>query len=387
MDCVELKPLYHRGSERIGIFFWYNSEIEGAVRRLKDVRWSRTHRCWYVLLNNENYRAIKEALAGKAALNTTALKSYLEQRQAVLPVLNSNAVSKQRSGLLVQYPLGAENLQAYQHFTELLKLKGYSPNTLRSYCGAFHQFLRILKAVPANSLSRQHIHAYLLWLLEKKGASETQVHTVVNALKFYFEQVEKRPREFYDLPRPKKPQKLPPVLSEKEVARLISNTNNLKHRALLMTSYSAGLRVSELVKLKLTNIDSDRMTIHVQSGKGKKDRMVALSETLLEVLRAYYKVYKPAVYLFESDCKGVPYSTRSAQEVLRKAKAITGIFKKGSIHLLRHAYATHLLEAGTDVRYIQELLGHKSLSTTMLYTHVAQRDTAIIKSPLDRLKM
>lgn len=384
---VILKPLYHRGGERIALCFPYNKALEQHVRRLQEVRWSRTHTCWYVPLGKENYTAIQAALKDKAILHTETLKNYLEQRKAALLMVKTSTVSKQRSDLLLQHPLSAENLQAYVRFGELIQLKGYSVNTLRSYSGAFHQFLRLLGQVPANSLTRQHIHTYLLWLLQKKGASETHVHTVVNALKFYFEQVEKRSKEFYELPRPKRPQKLPQILAEREVGCLFSNTRNLKHRALLMTSYSAGLRVSELVNLKVKDIDSTRMTIHVRCGKGKKDRMVALSKTLVEVLRSYYKAYKPAVYLFEGHHKGMPYSTRAAQEVLQAAKRAAGISKKGSIHSLRHAYATHLLEAGTDVRYIQELLGHKSLNTTMLYTHVARRDTAVIQSPLDRLKI
>ncbi|MCU7552909.1 tyrosine-type recombinase/integrase [Chitinophagaceae bacterium LB-8] len=195
-----------------------------------------------------------------------------------------------------------------------------------------------------------------------------------------------RGREFYDLPRPKKPKKLPGVLAESEVARIILQMKNLKHRALLMTAYSAGLRVSELVKLRIKDIDPGRMMIHIREGKGGKDRMVPLSQTLLETLRIYYQQYKPGEYLFEGENRG-PYSTRSAQEVLKKAKRWAGIQKKGSIHLLRHSYATHLLEAGTDIRYIQVLLGHNSLKTTLRYTHVSNLKLGSIQSPLDRLKL
>jgi len=235
-----------------------------------------------------------------------------------------------------------------------------------------------------HSLTKAHIHAYLLWLLQKRGYSEVHVHTAVNALKFYFEQVEGRAKELYDLPRPKKPQKLPSILPEEEVLALIQKTENLKYRALLMTSYSAGLRVSELVGLKIRDIDSKRMMLHIREGKGKKDRMVPLSEKLLETLREYFRRYKPKQYLFEGD-GNQPYSSRSAQLILQQAKAKAGIHKQGSIHLLRHSYATHLLEAGTDIRYIQAFGGHNSLQTTMRYTHVSRLKIESIQSPLDRL--
>ena len=208
----------------------------------------------------------------------------------------------------------------------------------------------------------------MLWLLKWKRYSYTHLHTTINALKFYFEQVEGRAKEFYDLPRPQKPLKLPPVMGEEEVVQLIQKTKNLKHQALLLTAYSAGLRVSELVALKIRDIDSGRMLVHIHEGKGGKDRMVQLSEVLLETLRAYYKQYKPTVYLFEGDRRGEPYSTRSAQKVIKRAKLRAGVKKKGSIHMLRHSYATHLLESGTDIRYIKELLGHNSLKTTLRYT-------------------
>jgi site-specific recombinase XerD len=244
--------------------------------------------------------------------------------------------------------------------------------------------LRILGKVPVTSLSKEKVQAYLLWLLRERHYSEANLHTAVNALKFYFEQVEGKTKEFYDLPRPKKPFKLPSVLSEQELISLIQKTENLKHRALLMTAYSAGLRVSELVSLKIADIDSGRMLIHLHGAKGKRDRMVPLSQKLLATLRAYFRLYRPKVYLFEAE-PARSYNAHYAQAVLREAKQKAGVYKKGSVHLLRHSYATHLLEAGTDIRYIQNFLGHKSLQTTMRYTHVSQLKIEAIQSPLDRL--
>jgi len=293
-------------------------------------------------------------------------------------------VSKSKVQLLLDYPLSPENLTAFEAYLGLLKLKGYSSNTIQTYSGAFHYLLRLLGAVPVSTLSKGHVQAYLLWLLEKRGYSYANLHTTVNALKFYFEAVGGRGREFYDLPRPNKRLKLPSILSEEEMIGLIQKTENLKHRALLMTAYSAGLRVSELVSLKIKDVDSHRMLLHVRDGKGGKDRMVPLSQKLLHTLREYVKHHKPREYLFEGEGEEA-YSARSAQNVLREAKQKADIKKGGGIHLLRHSYATHLLEAGTDIRYIQAFLGHNSLKTTMLYTHVSKLKIETIQSPLDRL--
>ncbi|RYZ27474.1 MAG: integrase [Sphingobacteriales bacterium] len=288
--------------------------------------------------------------------------------------------------MTLERPLCPDNLEAFSRFSEMMKLKGYSPNTQRTYSTEFHYFLRMLGETPAANLAKDEVQGYLLVLLQEKGYSEAHLHTAVNALKFFYEKVEGREKEFYDLPRPKKALTLPNVLAEEEVISLIKGASNLKHRTLLMTAYSAGLRVSELVHLKIADIDSKRMLIHVRRGKGKKDRFVGLSAKLLEVLRDYFKEYKPKEYLFEGEGGG-PYSARSAQQVLQAAKKAAGIDKKGSVHMLRHSYATHLLENGTDIRYIQDLLGHFDLKTTVRYAHVAKKGPTTIKSPLDRLDL
>jgi site-specific recombinase XerD len=338
-------------------------------------------------LCKESYTLLKEKVGSMAAIDSAALKKYLIQRKAVQPLLSRIKLTRQRAQQLVQQPLNAANLEAFRRFQALLQLKGYSPNTLRTYATEFHCLLRLLGFLQVNDLTKQHIQSYLLWLIRKKGYSELQVHTAVNAIKFYYEQVERRERAFYDLPRPKKKDRLPSILAESEIVTLLQQTGNLKHKVLLMTAYSAGLRVSELVGLRIKDIDSSRMLIHVRQGKGKKDRMVPLSQKLLEALRTYHKTYKPKDFLFEGEEPGTPYSTRSAQEVLKVAKQKARIGKRGSIHSLRHAYATHLLEGGTDIRFIQELLGHQSLKTTLIYTHVGVKNIGNIQSPLDKLNL
>jgi len=206
-------------------------------------------------------------------------------------------------------------------------------------------------------------------------------------VKFYYEQVLGRQKFFWEIPRPKKPFQLPRVFNERELQRMFSAAMNLKHKALLFTAYSAGLRVSEVVNLKLTDIDSERRQIRIENSKGKKDRYVGLSMLLLDVLRAYMKKIKPRPlkYVFEGDRPGNPYSCRSAQLVFHQARVKAGIRKEVSFHALRHSFATHLLEKGVDIRYIKDLLGHFSIKTTERYLHVRKEDLVTIVNPLDEL--
>jgi integrase/recombinase XerD len=213
------------------------------------------------------------------------------------------------------------------------------------------------------------------------------VHSRINALKFYYEQVLGQDKFFYKIPRPKKPLTLPKLLSEDELARLFNALTNKKHKAMLFTIYSAGLRVSELVRLRIADIDSKRMTVFIARAKGKKDRYVNLSPVLLHILRKYIKecVPRPKEFLFESGQTGGAYPTRTVQQIFQDAKHRAGIRKDVGVHVLRHSFATHLLEKGTDIRYIKDLLGHFNIKTTERYLHVSRQQLVSIVSPLDDL--
>ena len=236
------------------------------------------------------------------------------------------------------------------------------------------------------SLTKEEIQAYQRYLVEDRKVSTSYQNQAINAIKFYFEKVLKQQRETYYIERPRKERYLPVVLSEEEVKKIISSISNLKHRCMIMTAYSAGLRVGELLDLKLGDVDSNRMLIRINQGKGKKDRVTLLSVKLLELLRQYYKQYRPHNYLFEGAAGG-RYSERSIQNVLQRAARKTGILKHVTMHTLRHSFATHLLENTTDLRYIQELLGHSSPKTTQIYTHITTRGFGQLRSPLDNLEI
>ncbi len=383
MQTIVLKPFHHRGEECIGVYFSHSNTLTNIVKKQPNARWSRSKGCWYLPCNRMQYERLVKDCKGNALIDNSYLKMYLQQRKAIVPA-NHSVIDPATAKMILQYPLSEANLLALVALRNMLMLKAYSPNTIRSYCNEFHQLLRLLGNRVVNDLTKEQIMSYLLWLLKNQGYSEVSVHTAVNVIKFYFEKVLGRQKEFYDLPRPKKPFKFPSILAEEEIIKLIQQLPNLKHKAILMTGYAAGLRVSEIIHLQIRDIDSMRMMIHIHAAKGKKDRMVPLSKKLLQTLREYYLLYKPKQYIFENPAGGM-YSVRSAQQILHNAKVQAGITKKGSIHMLRHSYATHLMEGGTDIRIIQELLGHNSIRTTMLYTHVSKKDLGRIESPLDKL--
>jgi site-specific recombinase XerD len=391
MATITLKPLLHRGCENIAIIAPNEAAITIVIRKLPKVKWSQTNRCWYVPLNDDTLQSVKTILKDIAEVDGELVKKYFEKKKAVvktlpLPLSSGN---KKTTPLFTSpaWRLSKENLQALQRFTDQLKLKAYSDSTIKTYRNEFLQLLQLLKKKPVNDLTIDDLRRYFIYCFEKLKLTENTMHSSINAIKFYFEQVLQREKFFWEIPRPKKPQLLPKLLNENELAKLFNALRNKKHKAMLFTAYSAGLRVSEIVNLKITDIDSKRMQIFIERAKGKKDRYVNLSPVLLDILRSYLKTYKPrpSKYLFESDYTLRAYPTRTVQQIFSNAKEKAGIKKEVGIHSLRHSFATHLLEKGTDIRYIKEILGHFNIKTTERYLHVTKQSLVNIISPLDDL--
>jgi site-specific recombinase XerD len=269
-----------------------------------------------------------------------------------------------------------------------LVLRGYSPRTRKVYLGHLRRFLAWtgggLRDLPADPLPL--VQRYLVHLARSRRVSRSYHSQVVSALRFLFETVLERPRLALQIPRPRKEAQLPTVLSPKEVARILARARNPKHRAILMLLYSAGLRVSEVVRLRLEDVDPDRGMLRVRRGKGGKDRYTLLADRAVEALRRYREAYTPDAWLFEGARRGRHLTERSVQRVVSHAASAAGIRKPVTPHTLRHSFATHLLEGGTNLRIIQELLGHQSPRTTQVYTHVARSTLASVRSPLDNLE-
>ncbi|MGL4630193.1 MAG: tyrosine-type recombinase/integrase, partial [Leadbetterella sp.] len=302
----------HRGKKVIFILFKKDQKLIDRVKTLIGVKWSQTKKAWYVL-DTDFYR--------------------------------------EKFGLSAQNPISSEtlgaihtiNVPAITRFVETLQLKGYSPNTIRTYKNEFASLLILLGNTSVDYLSAEKLRAYFLYCTNILKLSENTIHSRLNAVKFYFEQVLKQEKVFIEIPRPKKPSQLPKVISMKDIKKLFEVTTNPKHNLMLKLCYGMGLRVSEIIALKITDIDSDRMQVLIESAKGKKDRYVNLPQSILEQLRTYYKQYKPGQYLFEGQYGG-QYTTRSAQKVFGDAMEKAKINKTVGIHGLRHSYATHLME-------------------------------------------
>ena len=266
-----------------------------------------------------------------------------------------------------------------------LELKNLSPRTRSCYLTWMRSFALHFHRAP-DELGEQEIRDYLHYLIQEKKASQSGVSQAYSALKFFYETTLKRDWNRFRIPRVQKGKKLPVVLSQQEVQAILSAIRNLKHRALLMTIYSAGLRLSEVVHLKVSDIDSQRMMIRVQQGKGQKDRYTLLAQRTLKILRDYWKEYRPTDWLFPGKPATRPLSDSAVQKVFEKVLLRAGVKKQASVHTLRHSFATHLLEEGADIYHIQRLLGHTTPNTTAVYLHVSRKDLGGLISPIDLLE-
>ncbi len=267
-----------------------------------------------------------------------------------------------------------------------MQLKRYSSSTISSYSNFMLQFVNRFNYTEKNliKLSNKEIIRSCITLIQEKKYSHSSQKQFLGSIKKIYSECFRRSIDLSVIYPSRSPRELPDILSLNEVKCLLYETKNLKHKAILTTIYGLGLRISELINLKITDIDSDRMVVFIRQAKGKKDRTIMLSDNLLKLLRDYFLKYNPKIYLFEGQ-KSPQYSASSIRKILMKSIEKTGITKKVKVHTLRHSFATHLLENGTDVRIIQKLLGHNNLNTTMIYTHVANSTISKIKSPLDLL--
>jgi integrase/recombinase XerD len=390
MAIVTLAIKLHYGEERIFISFPYSKMINDAVRQVRGVKWSKSATQWHLPVEKAAIEALKQKIQTIAQLDTRILKKQLlERKQNAAPTLPLTKYSSQNpvKRTVNIRKIRAVNAHVLPSMKQQLKLKAYSSSTISTYLNEMSQLLQALGDIPADDLQPVHLKRYLVYCLDKLGLKENTLHSRINAMKFYYEQVLGKDRFFWQIPRPKKPVLLPRLLNETELRKLFNALANRKHKAMLFTAYSAGLRVSEIVNLKIADIDSKRMQIFIGRAKGKKDRYVNLSPILLDILRKYVKEYSPPPreYLFESEQTLQRYPVRTVQQIFSNAKRAAGITKSVGVHSLRHSFATHLLDKGTDIKYIKDLLGHFNIKTTERYLHVSKKQLVNIVSPFDDL--
>lgn len=378
LPIITLRNLMIDGQRCIGLQYYPIRGIDLIVNDLSQVQYSDEYRMRYVANTEEVLHTIMQRFKGIAWIN---FKFFFKNK----PIhtygghedFSALKEKNQRQNLVLHY--------CPPEYIQLLETRRYSLNTARTYCTLFADFVKHYKEKSLNDINELDIKAYVHRVV-KSGKSVSYQNQVINAIKFYFEQVLDMPQRFYEIDRPNRERKLPLVISEEEVVRLLDAVKNLKHKAILVTMYSCGLRISELLGLKLTDIQSDRKLVLIRDAKGRKDRTTVLATTTLELLRKYYLQYKPKEYLFEGG-EGIPYSAKSVSNILKQALYRSGIKKQATPHTLRHSFATHLLENGTDLRYIQVLLGHNSPKTTEIYAHVSTRYLQDVKSPIEKLSI
>jgi integrase/recombinase XerD len=375
---VTVKAFTHNGETVLGMYFEFDDQLADVCRKLA-ARWSQSNKCWYVPAQSYSVKTLIIQFRGLAWIDATALYQGKSPSQQKLKPQSKKALSAKEAKPTRHYSLEKPIPHAY---LEKLKRKRYSPNTISTYTSLFRDFVNYFAHLDPATITPNEINGYLDYLVNKRKISHSTQNQVINAIKFYYEKVLGKERLTFEIDRPRKERHLPQVLSKEEIRSMLAAPTNLKHRCMLTIVYSAGLRSGELINLKVTDIDSTRMQIRIKKGKGNKDRVTLLSKNALVLLREYYKVYKPKKWLFEG-MNGDPYTSTSLRQVCKAAALKARINKHVRLHDLRHSFATHLLEGGTDLRYIQTLLGHSSSKTTEIYTHVSERHINLIKSPLD----
>ncbi|QXP70707.1 tyrosine-type recombinase/integrase [Polaribacter sp. R2A056_3_33] len=373
MKKINLTISQLRNKNVLVIRFAYNNEIKEHLKKLKNVVWSQTLRSFYSELSLENLRIVFNHLKKP---NWTI--DYIELQ----PFINKSKIEERRNSHLIEQLPDVYQLEL-QKFKKWLFQKRFSENTVNTYVDVTTTYIKYVLLKNAEIFSSKIVEAFSYDYIFIPNKSISYQNQFISGIKKFFE-YKGYSYEEIQIERPRKEKKLPIVLSGSEIKSLFNTLTNLKHKALLCLLYSAGLRIGEAINLEINDIDSKRMLIHIKQAKGKKDRYTLLSPVFVKILREYYIAYKPEKYLFEGQ-KGGKYSNTSAQKVLKNALFKAGIRKKATLHSLRHSFATHLLEKGTDVRYIQELLGHSSPKTTMIYTHVTEPSLKNIKNPFDDL--
>jgi integrase/recombinase XerD len=340
------EPIKHRGENRIAVYFEKNAEWIARIKKLENVKWSATLKAWHLPDNDENRKRFK-----------------------LDPTLN----------------LSEEQALKIAEFIRWLKSKRYSESTIKTYSEAIKTFLLYYSNKAISDITNNDLIKFNNDYILKKNLSSSYQNQIVNGVKLFFQTIEQSKLKVDLVHRPKREKLLPNVLSKEEVKEILGVTQNMKHRTMLSLIYACGLRCGELLALKPMHIDSHRKLLIIKQAKGKKDRIAPLSIKSIQMLREYYTAYKPKEYLFEGQHAGQPYDNRSLQKVLKQSLLKAQINKPVTLHWLRHSYATHLLEAGTNLRYIQEILGHSSPKTTQIYTHVSSEGLQHIISPFDTL--
>ncbi|MBL7981465.1 MAG: tyrosine-type recombinase/integrase [Flavobacteriales bacterium] len=393
--AVKLEHLVHNAQRCIALYFAYDAELVHAAKQA-GAKWSATHRCWWTPNAPEHLQAIFAAFKGKAWVDMNGLRKKPDAVPTVpkAPSKPTSTVTTSKPPTRTDQrtqrkepqavPLTPEHENALAAMRKKLEIARYSPRSIQVYLSATRQLFQHFPQKHPNDIRTEDIEDFQHHLATARKVSNSYLNQVVNAVRYYYKDVLGDMHRVKFIERPRKETKLPLVLSKAEIAALLKAPSNLKHQAMLALAYSGGLRVSEVLALRTDDLLIDRGLIRIRAAKGNKDRTTLLGRSTAELLKRYVEHYQPRTLLFEGQGGGA-YSARSLQKVLESALDKAGIQKPATMHTLRHSFATHLLEQGTDLRYIQALLGHASSKTTEIYTHVSTRYLQGIVNPMDNL--
>ena len=373
MKNVFAENVTHKGEHRIAIRFEYDAELIKHVKSFPGVKWSSSKGCWHVPYSRENVGRLTEFFKGKVILDCIALTNLSEKPKG-------QEIASDNLPMLRE-----EDKKKIDEFRKWMETRRYSESTIKTYTGMLGLFFRFVSPKDSREIDAGDMVRFVSEYVIPRKLSYTFQNQAVNAAKLFFRHVYCTDLDVETFERPRRVHRLPNVLSKEEVKRILEVQINEKHRLMLTIIYACGLRRSELLNLKPAHIDRLRKLIIIRQAKGWKDRIVPVSDRLTGMIDDYLSRYKPERYLFEGQERGEKYSATSLQKVLREACRKARIRKPVTLHWLRHSYATHLLESGTDLRFIQELLGHSSSRTTEIYTHVSTKSIQNIKSPFDDL--
>jgi site-specific recombinase XerD len=367
----------------VKIYFRFSQEIKEIIKSLPGRRWSQEFRYWHISKQNFDLTIFIRKLESYAEIDFSALEAFDQGEYTPTHDLES-LPEKEDPIKRFEENHQRPRIQLPPEYLEKLIRKRYSPNTIKTYSTYMKSFLEEFKDRELDTITTQEINDYILKLIRTKGISPSQQNQRINAIKFYYEKVAGLDKQLYHIERPKKSRELPKVISEEEVLAILKATQNIKHKSIIAIIYSAGLRRSEAINLRKQDVFYDRKLIFIKGAKGKKDRNSVLGDYAAKILKEYLEEFKPNYWLFEGVNRN-RYSATSIVKVLKRGAFKAGIERNITPHMLRHSFATHLHEQGTDIRFIQIMLGHSSSKTTEIYTHVSKNSLAKIRSPLDTI--
>ena len=381
--CIELIPGYLRSELIVKIYFEFNKRIIEIIKSIPGRRWNSESRYWYIPQRLFNLAMFIDEMDSLALVDHSALEAFENGTYIPKPEIHNISERDNHISRFEKFRKKT-SIELPSEYLEKLIRKRYSQNTIKTYVTYMRSFMEEFSEKELDSITTQEINDYILKLIRTKGISPSQQNQRINAIKFYYEKVVGLDKQLYHLERPKKSRELPKVISESEVLAILNSIQNLKHKSIIATIYSAGLRRSELINLRKQDVFFDRKLIFIREAKGKKDRTSVLADSLSVTLKKYLEEYRPNYWLFEGVNRN-RYSATSIAKILQRGAKKAGIERKVTPHILRHSFATHLLEHGVDIRYIQTILGHGSSKTTEIYTHVSKKSLTKIKSPLDTI--